>query len=437
MGLDWWIILIILFGSLIVIMATGLPVAFSFLLLDLVGMFALMGIHAPQQLIGSIFDSITKFTLTPIPLFVLMGEVLFHSGLARRLLDAVDTLLGRLPGRLGVLAIVSGTIFASLSGSVVANTMLLGSLLLPEMIERKYNPRFSIGTIMASGSLTMMMPHSSLIIIFATIAMIPVGSLLVAGVLPGLLVATGYCIYTVGRSWLNPSIAPQPVAASEETRGRKGLILFVADVLPIIVIIVATVLVIMFGVATPTEAAALGALCSMILVAAYRKLTLDVMKKSAVNTINISAMLLLIIAGSTGFSQVLAYSGASQGLLQAVLSLHMSPLMVVISALIIIFFIAMFMEEAAIIMVTTPIFMPIMTAMHINTVWFGVLMLMMLEKGLITPPAGLLLFVAKGIAPKEMTTWDIWMATIPYVICILAAIILVIIFPQIALVLVK
>lgn len=435
--MDWAVILIILFSSLLLIMATGLPVAFSFLLVDLAGMFVLMGNHAPQQLINSVFDSITKFTLTPIPLFVLMGEVLFHSGLARRLLDAVDALLGRLPGRLGVLAIVSGTIFASLSGSVVANTMLLGSLLLPEMIERKYNPRFSIGSIMASGSLTMMMPHSSLIIIFATIAMIPVGSLLIAGVLPGLLVATFYFIYTVGRSWLNPSIAPQPTITRRDVDGRKKLSLFFLDVLPIIIIIVATILVIMFGVATPTEAAALGALCSIILVAAYGKLNLEVIKKSAFNTTNISAMLLLIIAGSTGFSQVLAYSGASKGLLQAVLGLHMSPLMVVITALLIVFFIAMFMEEAAIIMVTTPIFMPIVNAMHINTIWFGILMLMMLEKGLITPPAGLLLFVAKGIAPKDMTTWDIWIATIPYVICILTAIVLVIIFPQIALVLVR
>ncbi len=150
-----------------------------------------------------------------------------------------------------------------------------------------------------------------------------------------------------------------------------------------------------------------------------------------------SAMLLFIVAGSTGFSQVLAFSGASRGLLEAVLGLNMSPTMLVISMLIIVFFIAMFMEEAAIIMITTPIFMPVIKAMHVNPIWFGVLMLMMLEKGLITPPAGLLLFVAKGIAPEGITTWDIWVATIPYVLCILTAIVLVFIFPQIALVLVK
>ncbi|MHB9148455.1 MAG: TRAP transporter large permease [Candidatus Amoebophilus sp.] len=434
--MDWWIVISLLFGSLIIIMATGLPVAFSFLLVDFIAMLLLVGHNAPDQLIGSIFDSLTKFTLTPIPLFVLMGEVLFHSGLAKRLLDAMDTLLGRLPGRLGVLAIISGTIFASLSGSVVANTVLLGSLLLPEMVERKYNPRFAIGSIMASGSLTMMMPHSTLIIIFATIAMIPVGSLLVAGTIPGLFIATFYFIYTVGISWLKPNLAPKPVVQSDKIK-KNGLFVFFFDVLPLVAVILATILVIVFGVATPTEAAALGAVCSIILVILYGKFTLEVIKKSAANTIYMSAMLLFIVAGSTGFSQVLAFSGASRGLLEAVLGLNMSPTMLVISMLIIVFFIAMFMEEAAIIMITTPIFMPVIKAMHVNPIWFGVLMLMMLEKGLITPPAGLLLFVAKGIAPEGITTWDIWMATIPYVLCILAAIVLVFIFPQIALVLVK
>ncbi len=171
------------------------------------------------------------------------------------------------------MAIVSGTIFASLSGSVVANTVLLGSLLLPEMIERKYNPRFAIGSIMASGSLTMMMPHSTLIIIFATIAMIPVGSLLVAGTIPGLFIATFYFIYTVGISWLKPNLAPKPVVQSDKNR-KNGLLVFFFDVLPLISVILATILVIVFGVATPTEAAALGAVCSIILVILYGKLPL-------------------------------------------------------------------------------------------------------------------------------------------------------------------
>ncbi|MHB8984167.1 MAG: TRAP transporter large permease [Carboxydocellales bacterium] len=434
--MEWWIIILLLFGSLTVVMATGLQVAFAFLLVDLVGMYLVIGDTAPTQLITSIFDSLTKFTLTPIPLFILMGEVLFHSGLAKKVLDSLDALLGRLPGRLAVLSIVSGTIFASLSGSVVANTVLLGSLLLPEMLERRYNTRFAIGSVMASGSLTMMMPHSNLIIIFATIAMIPVGSLLIAGLLPGLLTAFLYFVYTVGRCIINPNLAPRPVEQNN-TSIQEKLVIFLKDVFPLLLIIFATIAVIMFGVATPTEAAALGALCSVVLVASYGKLNMEIISTSAKNTVYISAMLLFILAGSAGFSQVLAFSGASQGLLDAVMELNLSPTMVIISMLLIIFFVAMFMEEAAIIMVTTPIFMPVIKAMHINPIWFGVLMLMMLEKGLITPPAGLLIYVAKGIAPEGVKTWDIWMATIPYVICILIAIVIVLLYPPIATVLVK
>jgi len=428
-------IILLLFGSLTFIMALGMPVAFSFLLVDLIAMYFVIGSNAPLQLIASIFDSLTKFTLTPIPFFILMGEILFHSGLAKRLLSAIDSLLGRLPGRLAVLSIISGTIFASLSGSVVANTVLLGSLLLPDMLERGYDRRFAIGSIMASGSLTMMMPHSTLIIIFATIAMIPVGSLLIAGLIPGLIIASLYFIYTVGRCIHNPSLAPKPKCV-ENSITESVLVMFFRDVLPLLAIIIGTILVISLGVATPTEAAALGAFFSVILVAIYGKLSKDVVKKSTSTTIYISAMLLFIMAGSAGFSQVLAFSGASQGLLGAVLGMNLSPSMVIISMLIIVFFIAMFMEESAIIMVTTPIFMPVILAMHVNPIWFGVLMLMMLEKGLITPPAGLLLYVAKGIAPKEITTWDIWMSTIPYVLCILVAIILVFFYPQLATILI-
>lgn len=435
--MEWWLIMTVLFGTLTLIMSTGMPIAFSFLLVDVIAMYFLSGDNVSEQIVSSIFESLTKFSLTPIPLFVLMGEILYHSGMAKRVLTGMDLILGRLPGRLGVLSIVSGTIFAGLSGSVVANTVLLGSLLLPDMIERQYNKRFAIGSIMASGSLTMMMPHSSLIIIFATIAMIPVGSLLIAGLLPGILTALLYFIYTIGRCVINPSLAPRAARVDEGTSYKTAVYMFMKDVFPLIAVIVATILVIMFGVATPTEAAALGALCSVILVAMYGKLTKEIVLKSTANTLYISAMLLFIMAGSAGFSQVLAFSGASKGLLDAVLSLGLSPLMVVISMLVIVFFIAMFMEEAAIIMVCTPIFMPVIKAMSIDPIWFGVLMLMMLEKGLITPPAGLLLYVAKGIAPKEITTWDIWVATIPYVICILIAIVVVIMYPSLATMLVQ
>ncbi|HUW65078.1 MAG TPA: TRAP transporter large permease subunit [Spirochaetia bacterium] len=431
--MDWGLVMLVLFGSLVVLMATGLPVAFSFLLVNFVAMYLIMGSAAPHQLVYSIFESVGQFNLTPLPLFILMGEVMFHSGMAKRVLDALDSLLGRLPGRLSVLTIISGAIFAGLSGSVIANTALLGNLLLPDMLERRYNPRLSVGSIMASGSLAMLMPHSSLTILFATIAMIPVGTLLVSATVPGLLVAGLYIAYTVIICLLFPHLAPRSDSLDTETNLTAKLVLFSRDIVPILVIIVLTVAVIFYGVATPTEAAALGALCAVILAICYRTLSFKVVKASASNTLYLSSMILLIVAGSTGFSQMLAYTTATRGMLQAVLSLNLSPTMIVVSMMIIVFFLAMFMEEMSIIMITVPIFTPVITAMHINPIWYGVLMLMMLEKGLITPPAGMLLYVVKGIAPKEISMWDVWMSTIPYVVIILTAIVLVVAYPNIAL----
>ncbi|MHB8916442.1 MAG: TRAP transporter large permease subunit, partial [Desulfocucumaceae bacterium] len=236
--MDWGTVIILLFGSLVLVMATGLPVAFSFLLVDFVAMYLVIGPSASHQLIGSIYDSLTKFTLTPLPLFILMGEVLFHSGLAKRVLDALDSLLGRMPGRLSVLAIVSGSIFASLSGSVIANTALLGSLMLPDMLERRYNPKIAIGSIMASGSLAIMMPHSNLTILFATIAMIPVGSLLIATTVPGFLVAGLYVLYNVVVCLVFPHLAPHSEVQKEGASARVKLTLFFRDIVPIVVIIV-------------------------------------------------------------------------------------------------------------------------------------------------------------------------------------------------------
>ena len=426
-------VMLVLFGALVALMATGLPVAFSFFLVNFVAMYLIMGPAAPHQLIYSIFNSVGQFNFTPLPLFILMGEVMFHSGMARRVLDALDSLLGRLPGRLSVLTIVSGSIFAGLSGSVIANTALLGSLLLPDMLERRYNPRLSVGSVMASGSLAMLMPHSSLTILFATIALIPVGTLLVSTTLPGLLVAALYIVYTVAICLLFPRLAPRADGLDRSAGPDRKLLVFFRDIVPIVVIIVLTVAVIFYGVATPTEAAALGALCAVILAACYRTLTWEVIKVSTTNTLYLSSMILLIVAGSTGFSQILAYTTATRGMLQAVTSLHLSPTMIVVSMMVIVFFLAMFMEEMSIIMITVPVFTPVITSLHINPVWYGVLMLMMLEKGLITPPAGMLLYVVKGIAPKEISMWDVWMSTIPYVVIILTAIVLVVLYPNIAL----
>jgi len=427
--LAWWIIVILLFASLLIAFFGGIPVAISFLLIDLISMYFVMGENSGTLLIGNIYDSLAVMSLTPVPLFVLMGEFLFNSSLAMKALDAIEKWLGRLPGRLSVLSIVTGALFASLSGSSIANTGMLGSVLAPQMQQKRYHKSMIVGPIVASGSLAMMIPPSSLTVVFGSISGIPVGDLLVAGFLPGLLMAGLYISYIIVRCWLNPELAPK-----EEVKKYKFyeiLLSTVKHVLPLAVVIVITIGVIYLGVATPTEAAAFGALASFLLAWITGNLSWNIIKKSVLSTVKISSMILIIVAGSTAFSNVLAFSGASRQLLQTISDLPLSPLWILVCMLVVVFFLGMFIEEISIMMMTLPIFMPVVTSLNIEQVWFGILMLMVLQVSLLTPPVGMLLFTFKGVAPKNITMNDIWKSAYPYVLCGIIAVIIILNFKPI------
>ena len=214
----WWLVATLFFGGLLLALFSNIPIGIAFILVDIVGMYYVIGPGFSDMLVRSIYDSLITFSLTPVPLFVFMGAVLFNSGLALRALDSVEKLLHWVPGRLSVLSILSGALFASLSGSTIANTAMLGSLLTPEMQRRNYDKTMIVGPIVASGSLAMMIPPSALTVIFATLAGISVGNLLVAGLVPGLLMAGLYLLYTVGRCVLDPSLAPKYASQREPLR---------------------------------------------------------------------------------------------------------------------------------------------------------------------------------------------------------------------------
>ena len=428
--MEWWLILTIIFGTLLLLLAVGVPVAFAFIIVNIAGAALLQGgTGAFQQLIHSIYGSVTSFSLLPIPLFVLMGEILWQTNIAARALTALDKVLGRVPGRLSLLTVTSGTIFAALSGSTIANTAMLGSLLLPDLKKRGYADDLSMGAIMASGALAMLIPPSALAVIFAVIAKISIGKVLIALIAPGLLLAVLYAVYIMLRATWNPAAAPAYDVWQASAREKlTGLLLYVA---PLSFVVFMVIGVMVLGVATPTEAAAVGCVGSILLAAAYRDLSWKRFRDSIEGTLRISAMMLVIMASAIGFSQLLAYSGGSRGLLEFVMSFDASPIVLLILMQLILLVLGCFMEQIAIMLITLPIFMPIIKAAGIDPIWFAVVCLINLEVALLTPPFGLLLFVMKGAAP-QVNMQRVYMAALPFIVIDIAVIGLLIAFPGFA-----
>lgn len=430
--MDWWLALLVIFGAFVFLMLIGMPVAFSFLLINLVGVFILWGGTAGlRQLILSIFESVTFFALLPVPLFILMGEVLFRSGMGTRLLDALEKLLGRLPGRLSLVAVGGGVLIGALSGNSWASTAMLGSVLGPEMEARGYKKSMTLGPIMGSGVLAIIIPPSGMAVVLAGLAGISVGGLLIAGVIPGLIMAALFTIYIIGRCVLQPELAPiyETARLSLVEKLRPSL----QHVLPLGIIVFSVIGLMLLGIATPSEAAAFGALSTFILAAAYKSLNRKVLKETFVGTLSTTIMILMIFTGSAAFSQILAYSGATKGMVELAMTLPVSPIVLLIGTQIILLFMGMFMEQLSILMITLPIFMPLTAVFGWNPLWFGLMMLINMGIANLSPPFGVLLFVMKGVSTPGTTMGDIYRAAIPFVIMDFLVIALVMAFPQVAL----
>lgn len=429
--MPWYEAAALMVGGLLFLMAFGMPVAIAFLTINIVGVYIFMGgLVGVDQLVANATTSVTSFALVPVPLFLLMGELLFHTGLAFRVFDALDKCLGGIRGRLSYLTVGGGTLFATLSGSSMANTAMLGSTLMPDMIRRGYKPYIVMGPILATGGLAMIIPPSSLAVLLGSLGRIDVGALLLAGLLPGLVLALMFIVTIRLQIAIDPDAAPGYAAERASAREvARGLLL---DVAPMGIVIFAVVGLILLGWATPTESAAFGALAVLILAAAYRKLTLEAVVRSLRGTLSVSVMMLMIIVGSTTFSQILAFSGASQGLIGFATSFDLSPEMMLLAMFLILVLLGMFMDQLSIMMLTLPIFMPLAAISGFDPVWFGVIMLLALELSLITPPFGLLLFVMVGASPGT-TIGQVARAALPYIACTLIVVVILAVFPEIAL----
>lgn len=423
--MEWYGVIAILIGMTIGLMAFGVQVAFAFFGSSILGAILFMGgERALVQVTRNVVDSVATFTLAPLLMFILMGDILFRSGLAIKSIDAIERLFSKVPGRLSLAAVSGGVVFSALSGSSMANTAMLGSTLIPEMKRRGYHPSISMGPIMAVGGVAMLIPPSNMAILLGTISQIPVSYLLIGGIVPGLMIGITHFSIVLARVMINPSLAPayELPAMSAWERYRPFLV-YVVPLMSLFVVVVGSIL---GGLATPTESAALGAVASLALTVAYGRFTFKIFFQSLIGAAVIGGMMMLIIAGSSTFSQVLAFTGATRQLVALVQELSPDPLIVVIVMLMILLVLGMIMDSLSMILLTVPLYIPLAQSMGIDVIWLGLLILLAIEISGMTPPFGLLLFAMKGVSPPGTTTMMIYKAILPFVIaelCLLAILI--------------
>ncbi len=423
---------IAVFLLVIAFMALGVPVAFAFLAANLLGAWLIMGDwFGPLQLVDNSTSLITTFTLVAVPMFVFMGALLFHSGLALRVFDALETLFGRLPARLSYITVAGGATFSTLTGSTMANTAMLGSLMIPEMTRRGYAPHMSIGPIIGTGGLAMLIPPSSLGVLLGSLAGLNIGALLIAGIIPGLVLAVGYSLVIYLQAKLNPASAPSYGVQRVTIERRIKLLVF--NILPLGLVVFCVVGFIVLGWATPSEAAAFGALSVAVLAALSRKFTVKALTAALASTVRISGMVFLLILSSSVFSQLMAFSGVSTAVVDWSIGLEAGPYAKLLLMFALMLLLGMFMDQISILLLTIPVFFPLATSMGFDAVWFGVVVLLALEMSLTTPPFGLLLFLMQSVAPKGVTLGQVARAALPYLACDALLLGVLILFPAITL----
>jgi tripartite ATP-independent transporter DctM subunit len=430
--MDWPLALGLMIGLILALMGVGVPVAFAFFSTNILCLYLFMGgAVGVTQMVTNFGDAVSIYALTPLPLFLIMGSLFFRSGLGDGVFRAIDLWIGRVRARLSYLVVLAGAVFASLSGSSLANTGMMGSAMVPEMLKRGYRPHMAYGPVLGAGGLAVIIPPSSLAVLLGSLAQIDVGALLVAGFVPGLVLAGLYIVLISVQAAIDKDAAPQYEVPRASLREKVMAVL--ANVVPMGVIVFLVVGTIILGIASPTESAALGCMGVIALLFAYRRFSWSVVWKSLEDAMKVTGMTFLIIAASTTFAQVLAYSGASHGMIQWFISFNWTPYAMLAVMVGVILLLGMFMDQLSMMLITLPMFIPIAQSLHFDLVWFGLILLLSYEIGFTTPPFGLLLFVMLGVAPKGTTLGTVARAALPYIMCTILLVVLIVLFPPLAL----
>lgn len=421
------LVTLILFGGLILLLALGVRVFLAIGIISIIVIFLLSGENGLFMVALTTYKEITNTALITIPLFLLMANFLVHSGIADRLFQALSYWLSGIRGSLAVvsLGVCVGLAMASGFGP---GLITMGLIAVPAMLKRNYDKSLALGSVMAGGVLGDIIPPSLMMIVFGYINRISIGKLFFGGVIPGFIAATIYTLYIVIRSYLQPHLAPR---VAEKVTWRMRWTSLSEIIIPAL-LVVAVLGSIFTGMATPTEAAGVGAFGALLSCLIYRRLTWKVLITSCLETIKISGMVLWILVAATLFGQVYTSAGAQGMIMGIVGGLELNRWFILIVMQIILLIFGMFMDDFAIIIILAPIFLPVAVSLGFDPIWFGIVFILNMQVAYLTPPFGWGLILMKGIAPPGVSTGDIWRSVPPFVGMQLLVLILTMVFPALA-----
>lgn len=374
---------------------------------------------------SSLYDSLNSWSLAALPMFILMGELLYKSSISTRLLNGLIPWLTKVPGRLLHVNVAACSLFAAVSGSSAATTATVGKITLSELKKRGYSKSLAIGSLAGSGTLGFLIPPSLIMIIYGVLSNVSIGKLFIAGILPGILLASSYALYII----IATSIDKSAVPAQEEEITWKMRLNSLRDLTPIFSLIVLVLGSIYAGFATPTEAAALGVLGSILLGFYFKSLDFEVFKTAILNSIKTTVMISFIIAGAGFLSQVVGFLGIARALSEYIASLGLSPYMLILVVGIMYMVLGMMLDGISMVVMTLPIVLPIVTAAGYDPLWFGIFLVLMVELSQITPPVGFSLFVIQSISGEKIDY--ILKATFPFFVIMILIVVVLTIFPEI------
>jgi len=414
--------------GMLVLLSLGFPIAFTMSGLAIIGTIIVWGWSGLYMIVSTTFSNSSNFIYIAIPLFLLMANFLQSSGMGDDLYEIIYRWAGRIRGGLASGTVIISGIFGAMSGISSVATVTMGLIAAPSMMKRGYDRSMVLGSIMAGGTLGILIPPSIIMVVYAGVAEVSVGKLFMGGVLPGVLLIFMYIGYITILCWINPKMGP-PVDTAFSL--REKLIVLKGFALPVLLIFLVLGL-IYTGVATPTEAAGIGAFGAALCMAVYGRMTYANMKKAIVSTISTNAMIMWIIIGTSCFSHFIAVAGIHDIINEALLGLDIWRWWIIILMQIIFLILGMFLNPAAIVMLCGPLFVPIIVNLGFDPLWFGILFVINMEMGYLTPPFGLNLFIMKGIMPDSVTMAHIYSAIVPFILLQALCLILVMIFPSIA-----
>lgn len=421
------LVLAMMFVGLLMLLLSGMPLAFVLTSLAVLFTITLWGVDALVLTVLQTFDAMTSDILLAIPLYVLMASVLQRSGIIEALYRAMELWFRRLPGGLAVGTVAICTVMAAMTGIVGAAVAAMGILALPSMLQRGYDQRLALGTICAGGTLGILIPPSIITIVYAATAQISVGKMFAAGIVPGLVLAGLYVAYIVIRAIIQPEKAPRQMDG--EVNLREMFASLKSLILPTL-IVVSVLGSIYAGIATPTEAAAVGVVGALISAGFQRELKFTNLRAAAMDTLRVTTMIMWITIGAKIFVSIFTGTGGADSLLLFIEDLEVNRWLVLLAMMLVLVFLGLFLDEIGIILLCVPVFLPIIDAFGFDPLWFGVLFLITAQMAYITPPFGYTLFYIKGVLPDGIGMETVYRAIVPFLVLQLIALTMFILFPD-------